>query len=314
MWEGLSVSDAIDYLDVEACENYLKDPWNRKHKLGLYFSAIHEISGLIYINFQVKINNNWKWFRTLHSLHDGFDALKLLSIKTGTNLVFKNYQIPKPKNKLFSIIISLMSKPREQQIIKRVNANKIGYQYEGVSFSLNLAQQPKLPSVLKILSEICSNHFLKNNTSRWMIPIRTSNDKGLQASFIGLNISPEDSVDSITKQYLYKLKSGEYWGRYYIAKAGVFLGSWIIRYATKRELEKETTQWFGSLSHLGEIQGDVKLQQLCAYAPVRYHRPIGATIYKYNDRFYLTLSIHKSLDTSLINEVIDEVKKRVSSL
>ena len=312
--ELIGVSKAMTPIDEKECQEYLADPWNPKYKLGLYFTAIHEITGPIYINIDTKIDGKIKSFQTLHSLHDGFDALKLLSRKENLNLKFKEYKILKPKNKLKTISLFFNSEKNKHQPIKRFNTEKTGYSCLQKTLIFDLKRSPALHTVLDIIAKITSKYFSDGNESRWMIPVRTSNDDGLQASFIGINVTQEDTPKTLRAKYFYKLKHGEYWGRYYLAKFGLLLGRRIITNLTKKELSKEDTAWLGSISHIGDIKGDSKLEELHAYAPARYHRPIAVALYTYNGRFYITLSIHNTLDKTLAEKAISEINDAVSSL
>lgn len=308
------MSDVSKDLDKNACEEYLENPWDPKYKLGLYFTAIHEISGPIYINYKVQINREVQNYRTLHSLHDGLSVLKLLSTLTSSEIKFNDYKVHIPKSKFKCILFSLFCTPPRRQHLKGQNNNKLGYNCIQKSFIIDLEPTPRLPRILKLISEVCSRHFLENDISRWMIPVRISNEDGLQASYVSMNVSSKDSLDAVNKQYRNKLKNGEYWGRYYTAKLGLLFGKAVIRYTTRKELEKKSISWLGSLSHLGEIKGNNSLEELHIYAPVRYHRPIGAVMYSYNDKFYLTISLHDSLNLDTSHKVINEIKERISTL
>lgn len=288
-----------EVFDLENYQKYKKDIWNSSYGGGLYFSAMEELGQELLINFGLKRKNEsmTKWFKTPHALHDGYSALKILAKEKDFSLDLPRFDF-KPAQKPFRAIISaLKSSPKEAHDFKNQSAisNSTEFRYFRFDFPLHKQKVSDTAIFAKVVSQTLMNQLTNNKSSRWMIPVRLRDSDGLQASYIGLEVQEGDSIQALHKKLVENLKSGQHWGFYYLSKIGLLLGKRAILNLTKKNVLKPETIWMGVLSNLGDLGVSKELDELTVLAPVRWHRPVGAIIYRHNDRQVLTVCIHNSL-------------------
>ena len=297
--------------DVENVKRYQRNIWDKSYGEGLYFSAMEELGEPIYINFGIRKHeyNELRWFKVPHAIHDGFSALKVLEKEENFSLDLPKLKSRKPKSWLKSIFSALNSSPLEEHRYKSQDAYIKGTHFDHLVIKLPL--KPSKLSNTAILSDVICKTLMRelsfNKVSRWMVPVRLRDDDGLQASYIGLDISLEDNAETLHEKLKHKLKNGEHWGYCFFSKIGLFLGKKVIMNLTRKSVLNKRTIWMGSISNLGNLGNSKDLEDLVVLHPVRFHRPLGVIIYEFNEQQVITICFHKSLrevDTDGIRDKI----------
>ncbi len=306
-----SVSDA-QLFDIENVKRYQRNIWDKSYREGLYFSAMEELGEPIYINFGIRKHEytELRWFKVPHAIHDGFSALKVLEKEENFSLNLPELKSLKPKNWLKSILFALKSTPVEEHRYKSQDANVKGTSFDHLVLKLPL-KSSKLSSTAILSNLICKTLMQElsyNKVARWMVPVRLKNDDGMQASYIGLDVSLEDNENTLHKKLKDKLKNGEHWGFYFFSKIGLFLGKKAILNLTRKSILNTKTIWMGSISNLGNLGESKELEDLIVLHPVRFHRPLGVIVYEFNNQQIITICFHKSLKEVDTDGIRDKVR------
>lgn len=304
--------------DSENTSKYLKNPWNKKYKSGLFFTALLDLNQHIDIPFKLKVKHqkSEEFIKVAHALHDGFSALKVINSERDLDLQLKLQPIRKCKKIVPALFSALTSKPKQAHSYINQSNFQPGTEFRAAEISFPIIKTDKSQTALYALaaSHVLQQKFLNSDYTRWMVPVRTSNEDGLQASYIALDIDKNSTFSQIHSQLVDKLKKGQHWGFHYLAKIALLLGKKTILKATKKSLENKNKLWFGSISNLGNLNESHQIEQLYIYHPVRWHRPIGIIIYEFNGEQHLTLSIHKSLNSNDPQELVNEIKQYALTL
>lgn len=310
-------TDDITHIVKEGhTKDFLNDMWNPKYGLGLYFSALIEQGDQLYIPLGLRRKGELKWYKALHALFDGFSALESLFKEEGIDFNIQTPSTPGPKNRLKAILSLLSSKPLESHRYINQGPSIRGNNYRYASIQLHpIKERLSLTSILgNIIAKNCMKHLTTNHISRWMIPVRTHQGSGLNATYLGINISLDQSFEQTHKQLVTKLKSGEHWGYYYLSQIGLLLGKHAIRYGTQKSLSKNKSLWLGTISNLGNLGNIDEVEELLVVPPVRWHRPIGSAIYQLNDVLYITFAVHESLSSVNMEKLANDIKQDALSL
>ena len=147
-----------------------------------------------------------------------------------------------------------------------------------------------------------------------MIPVRLEEASSIQASYIGLQIEENQSIQEVHKNLVEKLKKQEYWGYHLISKLGLKLGRRAIQFLTEKNVLKDETIWMGLVSNLGDLGLSKELDELTVLVPVRWHRPLGVVTYKHNGQQIITITFHDSLKKVNVNEISREITELRSAL
>lgn len=281
-------------LDEIKCNHYLSSPWDSKYHIGRYFSALHEITGPIYIYCGVKIKSqDIKWYKTLHSLHDGFSAIVSLFKEVGIDYQLPKYDLSKPANSFKLLRNVFVNQQKVKHSLINQSCDKNGYEYNFINIKLD--NKLSTAEVINKVARYFQNTVTQNNISKWMIPVRVGNELGLEATYIPFVLENNDTESSIKAKIKSSLIKGEHWTNYYLSKVGNFFGTLFLRTVTKKMLGSSNATWLGSVSNMGEL-GDVEgVEDLFIHAPVRWHRPVGIVLYRINGVQYVTVSVHKSI-------------------
>ncbi len=297
---------------------YKNDIWNRSYGSGLYFSALEDLGDKIYIPIGIKRvgSEGTQWFKTPHALHDGYSALKVLKDEQSFALDLPKFKVPRPKSYLKAFKSAILSRPTQyHHFISQCEDTR------GVDFYFRTIELEKFSTHLSftaiatnILAKIFMKELTTNTVSRWMVPVRMKETDGLQASYIGLEVDYKDSLIDTHKALVQKLKDGEQWGFYYLAKVGLLIGRRIITYLTSKSVLSTKTKWMGSVSNLGDLGSSCDLEELYVLHPVRWHRPIGVVLYEINGKQVITICLHKSLKKVDFDGIIKEFKFSIKAL
>ncbi len=299
--------------DKNSHEEYYKDLWNPKYELGLFFSALHEINIPIYIDFFLKGLNINQWYKTHHALHDGFSALLKLNDELKLDFDIHEMKIRPPKNKVKAVINALRSKPSVEHKLK--GQSPYTSSTDGEHFVFEAKRPLKTFEVLNGVAKIITSNLTSNTRSRWMIPTRISEKKGLQASYFGIEVDHDDSIEMTKEKFKRKLVSEEHWGFYFLAKLALKFGRSGVVKGTKKTIAQSQTLWLGSLSNLGNLGKSKMIDEMIILHPVRWHRPIGFIMYEFNARQFVTLKIHDSLlKNNNIEKLISEIDEYIRAL
>ena len=311
-----STDDIAHIVRYNETKGFLNDMWNPKYGLGLYFSALIEQGDQLYIPLGLRRKGELKWYKALHALFDGFSALESLFKEENIRFNIQTPPTPGPRNRIKALLSTLNSKPVESHRYINQTPPIRGNNYKYASIQLRpMKERFSLTAVLgTIIAKNCMKHLTTNHTSRWMIPVRTHQGSGLNATYLGLNISTDHSYEQTHKQLVKKLKSGEHWGYYYLSRIGLLLGKHAIRYGTKKSLSKEKSLWLGTISNLGVLGNIDEVEELLIVPPVRWHRPIGSAIYQLNDVLYITFAVHESLSSVNMEKLANDIKQDALSL
>jgi len=300
--------------DYESYLKYKQNIWHATYREGLYFSAMEELGQELLINIGIKKQSETQtsWFQTPHALHDGYSALKVLAKEKQFSLNLPEFNFRPPMSFFKSILSAIRSSPKENhQYINQSNQaemkNSTDFHYMRMNFPLKSQRYSDTAVFSKVVCQTLMENLTKNTSSRWMVPVRLRDTEGLQASYFGLEVKKEDSVEDLHKKVVSKLKIGEHWGFYYISKLGLKLGKKAILYLTQKNVLKSDTIWMGVISNLGDLGESIELDELTILAPVRWHRPVGAVIYRHNNEQILTLAFHKSLKGVNTDEIFRKI-------
>ena len=299
--------------DKNSHEEYFKDLWNPKYELGLFFSALHEIDIPIYIDFYLKGSKINHWYKTHHALHDGFSALLKLSDELKLDFDLPEMKIRPPKNKIKSLFNALKSRPSVEHKLKAQSPYTSSI--DGEHFVFEAKRSLKTYEVLNGVAKIITSNLTTNKRSRWMIPARISEKKGLQASYFGIEVDQDDSMEMTKEKFKHKLVSEEHWGFYFLARLALKFGKKGVVKGTKKTIAQSQTLWLGSLSNLGNLGASKLVDEMIILHPVRWHRPIGFIMYEFNERQFVTLKIHDSLlENNNIKNLISEIDEYIRAL
>lgn len=304
------MSNAI-LLDQEKSSQYLANPWDKKYELGLFFSYLLDNGVDVIIEIETIKNNVTKTYNFHHALHDGFSAVKKIIEKEKIDFKLQYPQL-RPSPGLFKPIFQALksnSKPNPQY--------KNQLPYSNSTNGLYLIRKIPKKNLGQILS-VCNRHLLQElsyaQRVTWMIPCRVSNSPGLQASYIGLEISKNESGAQVHNSLKSKLKIGEHYGFLYLAKMILTLGKFGVYQSSKSVLRKDNPTWFGSFSHLGDLGTSEDLDEIIIKAPIRWHRPIGIVSYQFNGEHYLIFGYHESLNENNLLALTDKVVDELTNL
>lgn len=312
------------YLNLKEADLYLKDPWNKKLKHGLFFSSLLKYQQ----NINFTINVNEQSIKFLHSIYDGFSALKLIEKRFNIGLVLEE-----PLNKtqyskrLKPILNYIKSNKRSYFRFKKIESELIN---KTIQSQITLTAQ-ETTSILKDLKHnkntltstfiiklntILSKEFLSNNSKTpWMVPVNvrgeTSNKTKMQSSFIRVICSKDDNEGSLKSKISKSLKSKEYLGLYYLGSLSLMFSNRLIDNITKKELAKKKPKWFASFSNLGDIKGDA-LNTLIISPTIRFQRPIGIVVYVFAKKLHIIMKFNQSIaNANQIKRIRNEFYKSI---
>lgn len=304
--------DLNSLITPERSRAFLNDMWNSGYGQGLYFSALHELDEHMFT--PVKIGDEW-----LYSPHAIYDGMSLIDHLNSAFPELKlNYQMDTPYSPprglgwFKSLMSAVKSRPIEQhEFIKQLPYDKKfnqELQIFTIEFSVEETAQLKNVNLTSHILDKVSKFFMRqlshNLTTRWMIPVNIRGHfseaplSHMNASYVGVNCSMDDSLTDIKHKLVNKLKIGEQWGYWLMGKIGLIGGKKIILNQTVKSLEKKNSDWFASFSNLGNIGGVESSPSLLILPIVRWHRPLGCVSYIYRNKLNLTLSFHPSLNIS----------------
>ncbi|MCB0411577.1 MAG: hypothetical protein KDD22_03580 [Bdellovibrionales bacterium] len=298
------------FIDPINVERYESNPWSREYKTGLYFSALRDLGFQLDIPIGLKQDNELSWYKAPHALHDGYSALNALFKDRGISHQLPDFDVVPPKNRWRSFKEALRSKPSKEHHFK----NQLSFS-PGTDFSYETLELPLMSlrssDFVRGIAQVCMEQLTFNKKSRWMIPVRTGKHPGLQASYFGIEIDANDSIEATRRDFKSKLICGEHWGFHYLARIGLFLGKWFIKRATVKTLNSKKSLWMGSISLMGNLGQTQEIEKLFILHPVRWHRPVGAIVYQFNSRQYITLSLHKSLQNVDLKGILNAIERKL---
>lgn len=315
--------DLNSLITPERSQAFLKDMWNPGYGQGLYFSALHELDEHMFT--PVKIED--RWIYSPHAIYDGMSLIEHLNkVYPELHLTYQMdtpYSPPRGMNWIKSLMSAVKSKPQEQHAFFQQLPYDKKYNEELQIFSIEFSVEEtahlkglNLTShVLDKVSKLFMSRLSRNKTTRWMIPVNIRGHfseaplSHMNASYVGVNCSMDDSLTDIKHKLVNKLKLGEQWGYWLMGKIGLLGGKNIILKQTMKSLEKKKSDWFGSFSNLGNIGGVESSPSLLILPIVRWHRPLGCVSYIYRNKLNLTLSFHPSLNIS--EEALADYKNEI---
>ena len=305
--------DEYEVLDKVNTTEYLNDPWNKKYGLGLFFSALRERGEELFIPIRIYKNDIEKKFKIHHALHDGFSALKCLNTELDLDLQINELKIRKPKSWTGALFQALTSNPTISHQFKEQDINIGGTDFSEIYFEFPIVSN-ETALYTNVITRVCMKHLSVNSKSRWMIPVRTGEGMGLNASYLGIEIAERDSVSNTQEKIKEKLIKGEHWGNYLISKLGLFMGRRIITKGTRNSLAKRKSRWLGSVSNLGHLGSSEMVDRLVICPPIRWHRPIGASLYQFNGKQCVALCIHHSLVSADLNAIEADITHQINEM
>ena len=315
--------DLNSLINPEASKAFLNDMWNPDYGQGLYFSALHELNEHMFV--PVKVAGSWVY--APHAIYDGLSLLRYLD-KTHPALKLK-FVMDTPASPpsflgwLRALRLALTSRPLEKHQFINQSPYDIKFN-EDLQISTIILSPEETAALSKVnltsfflekLSKLFMKKFSLNHTTRWMIPVnirgpfKEAKLSYMSASYIGVNCSMDDTANDLKLQLIEKLKKGEQWGYWLIGKIGLMGGKKMIMDGTIKSLNKKKSQWFASLSNLGNIGGDETSPELLIMPIVRWHRPLACVIYVYRQRLHLNMSFHSSL--KLTEENLEQYKNEI---
>jgi hypothetical protein len=279
--------------DRKNVENYQAQKWNKSYGKGLYFSALQDLGYELNIQIGIDLGEGLSWYQVPHALHDGLSAYKKLFKELSINEIPQHFKLSGKRLSLASIksAVKLLKNQDHFYHGQDSSCKGQGFQYKVIridSKNLNTAEH------LWKLNQYLSLYHLKGQ-KKWMIPVRTDNQEGLQASYIGVNLGDEDTNKNVQQKIKEKLILGEYKGLDVLGNLGLICGKKTILKQTKAMLMADCPNWAGSISNLKNIGSAPEVKELVLLAPVRWHRPIGLGLYVFNGISYITLCVHESL-------------------
>jgi hypothetical protein len=315
-----SLSKQLGWVDREAIEKYLADPWNKKYGTGLWFTPLHEMGEPILLEAAIRNQGGeLDWYRTLHALHDGYSFLSKV-VEQRWQKVLK-HECPK------KIGVAPSELQKWQQVGKALlgrksyplnwRRKKIETENQWQSFTLTEIETEALLRKLQgnkvsltsylpyHFSSLFAEIFLSSpQILKWMIPTRHAASKiqlstSMNAAYLGLHLDLTKSIHTLHSQLRDRLASGEHHGTNFLAKTTARWGQRFIRQLTKLDLQRKNPSWFASFSNLGKLEKTPSSNEnsdILFLHPVRFHRPLGLIALIWNDRLTVTLQIHHSLD------------------
>lgn len=290
-----------NYFDLKRVQEYNLNPWEKENRLGLYFTALKDEGVNLDIPIGIDIGEGMKWYKTPHALHDGFSALCTLFRELNISHDMKAFDIPKLKFNPSMITSSFKAIKGEEHFFKgqKPYSHDQNFRYFVLK---NKDEKQCLSTILKKVSDYLLCHGLDQKMIKWMIPVRTNNEEGLSASYLSLPYEQGQSVGDIKNSLRKKLKIGEYKGVERLSHLALKLGPYVIKSQTRKMLQLKHPGWGGSVSFLKDLGHAKEVKELIMIAPVRWHRPIGVALYRFNSINYLTFAIHSSLsDLDLVD-------------
>lgn len=314
------------YLNLKEADRYLKNPWNKKLKHGLFFSSLLKYQQDI--NFTMNVNG--MSIKFLHSIYDGFSALKLIEKRFNIGLILEESSNKNQyNNKLKSIFNYIKSNKRSYFRFKRVESELINKTIQSQIIlttqettslldKLNNSNNTLTSSFIFKLNTILSKELLSNNSNTpWMVPVNVrgevKNKTKMQSSFIRVICSEDDNEKSLKKKISKSLKAKEYLGLYYLGSLSLMFSKKLIDNITKKELIKKEPKWFASFSNLGDIKGGEQ-NSLIISPTIRFQRPIGVVAYIFAKKLHLTMKFDQSIaNEKEIKRIRDEFYKSIIS-
>lgn len=288
--------------DTASAKLYYQDPWASSYESGLLFTALEEFG--VSLNIHIGLNQKDKliWYKVPHALHDGYSAYQSLFAELGLKLIWKPFSLPKKKITLKGIKLAFESLSQKPQEIKDQLANKTSSEFDFIYFKTSYKpSQWYLQKMHDFFRE-----KTKNQSTRWMIPVRTDHKSGLQASYFAVEVFNHDTEASIKEKISLALNNGTHRVTKKLASFMIKLGKKVILKQTKLMLDQDFPSWTGSFSNLKNIGSSEAVRELILLAPVRWHRPVGVVIYEFNQEFYCTISLHSSVAACISKEDFKE--------
>lgn len=301
----MNLKDCILF-DKEAVKKYYNNIWDKNLKTGVLFSALEELGTPLNIYLGVDLGEGKNWYYVPHALHDGFSAYKSLHYELGLKGKFSSLS-PSSSKISFKNFLQLAKKsPKSDFSIKGQTPFKAGQDFNySVVKGINKPTYWFIEKLNEYLAQMKVGDY-----SKWMIPVRTDDRSGLNASYISLVVHKNDDGSIIKRKMKQKLLQNEHLVMKWLAEKMVHIGKKTVLAQTKAMLSKTTAGWTGSVSNLKDLGECDQVKEFLMLAPVRWHRPIGLALYKYNGEDYCTICVHKSLDKVFdLNEFTSLVSK-----
>jgi len=291
-----------EFLEPELAKAYYADPWNEKYGLGLYFSALYELGDDMLMNAEV----DGRRYCLPHAVCDGIGFIKLLNDRfdLGVDLSAKPYPAPTSVRAWGRSVAAAYVSSRRSPDLDLIRRQPVAGEAQGGFVHLRFEHVPDQRRVLALflsaVHRVCAPRFCNGDTCRWMIPVsvRTqtepSAESSLEASYLFVSAKLGASLDETHEQLLSRLKAGEHWGYYLLAKLGLHLGRWVLVRGTRQNLGRSRVRCLGSFSFFGRFGGNGR-RDLALIHSVRPERPIGCALYEYGGSFHLTVSFHPAL-------------------
>jgi hypothetical protein len=312
------------YLNSNEANRYLKKPWNKNLKHGLFFSSLLKYQQDI--NFIIDVNDYSIKF--LHSIYDGFSALKLIERRFKIGLILEGSKKEKEHSNKFKSIYNYIksdkysnfefnkieSKLKNSTIQSQIIFTK--QQTKSIQQSLKINKGSLTSAFIFKLNNIISKELLSINSSTpWMIPVNLrgeiKNNSKMQSSFIRVSCLVDDNEKTLKNKISKSLKGKEHLGLYYLGSISLMLGKKLIDSITKKEFTRKKPKWFASFSNLGDIKGDEK-NTLIIWPTIRYQRPIGIVAYIFAKRLHITMNFDQSIaNKNEVERIKDEFYKSI---
>ncbi len=308
--------DPAQLLAPEASGRYLRDMWNPGYGLGLYYSALHELGDAMFIPMGIGNQRGIQWYYALHALFDATSALAELDRRLDLGLRL-THMIKHPRISGIRWIEALRGSrpdmpPEPLRLTAQAPRIRGSNRYDYIHLHFTESETASVERraartgcsltayMLHATADATMQAYSENRVTRWMVPVSlrgripVSPLSDLQASYIGLNCSRDEPAPMLYRRCMEKLKRGHHWGLWRCARFGARLGKRIILNGMRKDLAQPRPSWFGAFSSLGDI-GGTGPASLIVLLPVRWHRPLGAMLYRHCNRINLTLCRHESL-------------------